>query len=84
MRMYHPGKVETIMYAPFSVPFGAGTQGLRWTCCGAIFQAWIYPNVAPPGCMPLDLSDDLTLRVTTVTRAAPPARSTEPESGQAA
>ena len=68
--MYHPGKVETIMYAPFSVPFGAGTQGLRWTCCGAIFQAWIYPNVAPPGCTPLDLSDDLTLRVTTVTRSA--------------
>ena len=73
--MYHPGRLRENIY-----PF----RYLRWTCCGAIFQAWIYPNVAPPGCTPLDLSDDLTLRVTTVTRAAPPARSTEPESGQAA
>ena len=44
----------------------AYAQYVRWSCCGAIFG---YHDVAsPPGCTPLKL----TLRVTTVTRAAPP------------
>ena len=64
---YHPGR-------PYEVTI-AYAQYVRWSCCGAIFG---YHDVdSPPGCTPLDL----TLCVTTVTRAAPP---TDPESGQAA
>ncbi len=64
--MYHPGRLRENIY-----PF----RYLRWTCCGATFDK--HDLDAPVGCTPLDL----TLRVTTVTRAAPP---TEPEAGQAA
>ena len=48
----------------------AYAQYVRWSCCGAIFG---YHDVAsPPGCTPIDL----TLRVTTVTRAARPVPTT--------
>ena len=65
--MYHPGKLEK---GP-----NVDHQYVRWTCCGATFDKRDLD--APVGCTPLDL----TLRVTTVTRAAPP---TDPETEQAA
>ena len=61
--MYHPGKLEK---GP-----NVDHQYVRWTCCGATFDK--HDLDAPVGCTPLDL----TLRVTTVTRAAP---STESDS----
>ena len=59
--MYHPGKLEPNRHHRY----------VRWTCCGATFDK--HDLDAPVGCTPLDL----TLRVTTVTRAAP---STESDS----
>ena len=61
--MYHPGKLRNSSSEPqvswLDRPF------VRWSCCGATFG---YRDLdAPVGCTPLDL----TLRVTTVTRAAP-------------
>ena len=64
--MYHPGKLEEYPCAGLAV---------RWSCCWATFGSGDLD--APVGCTPLDL----TLRVTTVTRAAPP---TDPETEQAA
>ena len=70
--MYHPGRLRENIY-----PF----RYLRWTCCGATFgyrgTLVDMPVDSPVGCTPIDL----TLRVTTVTRAAPP---TDPETEQAA
>ena len=81
--MYHPGRLEVTILPRSTYPYGT-TKSLQWSCCGTkIFtQSAIgrTPHYRAPGCTPFDL----TLRVTTVTRAAPPARSTEPESGQAA
>ena len=67
--MYHPGKLEVTILPGSRVRPGA-TKSLQWSCCGTkIFtQSAIgrTPHYRAPGCTPLDL----TLRVTTVTRAA--------------
>ena len=62
--MYHPGKLEK---GP-----NVDHQYVRWTCCGATFDK--HDLDAPVGCTPLDL----TLRVTTVTRAARPVPTNRP------
>ena len=65
--VHHPGRlVEGHNFVP-------GSGYLRWTCCGKKFGYNVHSIDSPPGCTPLDL----TLRVTTVTRAA---RSTESDS----
>ena len=82
--MYHPGKLEVTILPGSRVRPGL-TKSLQWTCCGAKVitqnaphhESGRGPVLSPLGCTPLDL----TLRVTTVTRAAPP---TDPEAGQAA
>ena len=67
--MYHPGRLRENIY-----PF----RYLRWTCCGATFgyrgTLVDMPVDSPVGCTPLDL----TLRVTTVTRAARPVPTNRP------
>ena len=67
--MYHPGKLEVTILPGSRVRPGA-TKSLQWSCCGTkVFtQSAIGrpPHSRAPGCTPLDL----TLRVTTVTRAA--------------
>ena len=60
--MYHPGKLEK---GPVRREANVDHQYVRWTCCGATFDKRDLD--APVGCTPLDL----TLRVTTVTRAVP-------------
>ena len=62
--MYHPGKLEKGQ--------NVDHQYVRWTCCGATFDK--HDLDAPVGCTPLDL----TLRVTTVTRAARPVPTNRP------
>ena len=67
--MYHPGKLE-VTILPGSRLHRGTTKSLQWSCCGTkVFtQSAIgrTPHSRAPGCTPLDL----TLRVTTVTRAA--------------
>ena len=69
--VHHPGRLEE---GHNCVP---GSGYLRWTCCGKKFGYNVHSIDSPPGCTPLDL----TLRVTTVTRAAP---STESDAEQTA
>ena len=67
--MYHPGKLEMTISPRETYPYGT-TKSLQWSCCGTkIFPQSAIGRTPPyraPGCTPLDL----TLRVTTVTRAA--------------
>ena len=63
--MYHPGKLVEGPYTDYGPGPPSDYQYVRWTCCGATFDK--HDLDAPVGCTPLDL----TLRVTTVTRAAP-------------